>query len=72
VGLSPRAATMLAASARALAACEGRDYALPDDVKQLFLPLARHRVIVTTTAEMEDVRAEHVLREVVGQIQAPR
>lgn len=72
VGLSPRAATMLAAAARASAACEGRDYTLPDDVKSLFLPLARHRVIVTTAAEMEDVKAEQVLREVIAQVPAPR
>lgn len=72
VGLSPRASTMLAAAARAKAACEGRDYALPDDVKALFLPLARHRVMVTTTAEMEDVRADQVLREVVAAVPAPR
>ncbi len=56
----------------AAAACEGRDYTLPDDVKSLFLPLARHRVIVTTAAEMEDVKAEQVLREVIAQVPAPR
>ncbi|MEO0322549.1 MAG: MoxR family ATPase [Myxococcota bacterium] len=72
VGLSPRAATMLAAAARANAACEARDFALPDDVKQLFVAAARHRVIVTPAAEMEDVRVDDVLAQIAHQVPAPR
>ncbi len=72
VGLSPRAATMLAAAARANAACEGRDFVIPDDVKALFLPAARHRVIVTPAAEMDDVRTDDVLLQVLQQVPAPR
>ena len=72
VGLSPRASTMLAAASRAAAACLGRDFVLPDDVKGLFLPVARHRVIRTPAAEMEDVTVDAVLRELVEQVPAPR
>jgi MoxR-like ATPase len=72
VGLSPRASTMLAAAARAQAACEGRDYTLPDDVKQLFAPVARHRVTRTPTAEMEGRDLDSILEEVVSRVQAPR
>jgi len=61
VGASPRGSLALLKLARSWAAMDGRAYALPDDVKSLFAPLARHRVMVTTTAEMEDVRAEQVL-----------
>ncbi len=72
VGLSPRAATMIAAAARANAACDGRDFVVPDDVKTLFLPASRHRVVVTPAAEMEDVRVDDVLRQVLAQVPAPR
>src|SRR5690606_14902926 len=72
VGLSPRAAASLAASARAAAAIAGRDFVIPDDVKSLFSPAARHRVIITPAAEMEDVRADEVLREILARVSPPR
>ena len=72
VGLSPRAAASLAASARASAAVSGRDFVIPDDVKSLFAPAARHRVIVTPAAEMEDVRADDVVREILSRVAPPR
>jgi MoxR-like ATPase len=72
VGLSPRAATSLAAAARASAAIAGRDFTIPDDVKGLFLPASRHRVVVTPVAEMEGVRADDVLREVIARVAPPR
>jgi MoxR-like ATPase len=72
VGLSPRAATSLAAAARASAAASGRDFVIPDDVKNLFLAAGRHRVIVTPAAEMEDVRGEDALKEIVSRVAPPR
>jgi MoxR-like ATPase len=72
VGLSPRASTMLAAAARAHALCAGRDFVVPDDVKQLFLPLARHRVVVTPSAEMEGLEAGRILSDVLAQVAPPR
>jgi MoxR-like ATPase len=72
VGLSTRAAGMLAAAARAHAACEGRDYTVPDDVKDLLLPLARHRVLLEPEAEMDGVVAEDVIREIASTVPAPR
>ncbi len=72
VGISPRAATMLSAAARAAALCAGRDFALPDDVKALFIALAHHRVVLTPSAEMEGLRVASVLEEILGQIAPPR
>jgi MoxR-like ATPase len=71
-GASPRAAIMLATAARALAALEGRDYVLPDDVKSLFLPALRHRVVLTPGAHIEGVHADAVLEQVVASVPAPR
>jgi len=71
VGLSPRAATMLAAAARANAACDGRDFVVPDDAKSLLLPVARHRVMLTPAAEMDDARTDDVIRQISDQVPAP-
>jgi MoxR-like ATPase len=71
-GASPRAAAQLALAARARAALDGRDYAIPDDVKALALPALRHRVILSAAAEIEGRRAEQVLEGLVERAAAPR
>ena len=48
MGVSPRGAQVLYRATQALAAVEGRDYATPDDVKRLVLPVFAHRVAVNT------------------------
>jgi MoxR-like ATPase len=71
-GASPRAANMLATAARALAALRGRDYAVPDDIKELFLPTLRHRVVMTASAHIEGSNPDNVLRQVLETTPAPR
>jgi len=71
-GASPRAAAQLALAARARAALDGRDYAIPDDVKTLALPALRHRVILSPGAEIEGRRADEVVQALVDQAAAPR
>ncbi|HEX3700570.1 MAG TPA: MoxR family ATPase [Phenylobacterium sp.] len=71
-GASPRSAAQLALAARARAALDGRDYAIPDDVKALALPALRHRVILSPAAEIEGRRAEQVIQALVDQAAAPR
>jgi MoxR-like ATPase len=72
VGASTRAATMLAAAARAFAALQGRDFVIPDDIKQLALPVFRHRVVLSPGAEIEGLSADRILREILDQTTAPR
>ena len=71
-GGSPRAATMLAAATRAHAALDGRDFVLPDDVKALFVPVLRHRVILGAGAEVEGQTPDQVLGDIVESVAAPR
>jgi MoxR-like ATPase len=71
-GASPRAATMLAASARARAAVDGRDYVLPDDVKELLPHVLRHRLVLSPTAEIEGLNAEGVVAQIIETSTAPR
>ncbi|HEY6254873.1 MAG TPA: MoxR family ATPase [Xanthobacteraceae bacterium] len=72
VGASTRAANMLAAGARAFAVLAGRDFVIPDDVKFLALPVLRHRLTLSPSAEIEGLTADRILREVLDQTPAPR
>jgi len=71
-GASPRAAAMLASAARARAALDGRDYVIPDDVKALAPPVLRHRVILSSAAEIEGRHTEGVVAGLIEQVEAPR
>jgi len=72
VGASTRAANMLAAAARAFAVLAGRDFVIPDDIKFLALPVLRHRLTLSPSAEIEGLTADRILREVIDQTPAPR
>ncbi|MGB0507318.1 MAG: AAA family ATPase [Pikeienuella sp.] len=71
-GASTRAADALAGAARAAAALDGRDFALPDDVKRLFIPAMRHRIVLGPTAEIEGRTSADALSNILNQIEAPR
>jgi len=71
-GASTRAADALASAARATAALNGRDYAIPDDVKRLFVPALRHRIVLGPAAEIEGRSPAQVLENILNQIEAPR
>ncbi len=71
-GASTRAADALASAARATAALNGRDFAIPDDVKRLFVPALRHRIVLGPAAEIEGRSPEQVLENILNQIEAPR
>ena len=71
-GASPRAAVLLAQAARARAALEGRDYVVPDDVKQLALATLRHRLQLSPAAEIEGIEMEALVAELIDAVEAPR
>ena len=71
-GASPRCGTMLATAVRAHAALAGRDYVIPDDVKQLAVPTLRHRLILAPGAEIEGLTTDAVIRQLLEQVPAPR
>ncbi|MFD5522194.1 AAA family ATPase [Streptomyces sp. NPDC127066] len=72
LGVSPRGATALLATARAWAWLTGRDYVIPDDVKALALPTLRHRVQLRPEAEMEGVTADSVINAILTHVPVPR
>ncbi|MBZ5636106.1 MAG: MoxR family ATPase [Acidobacteriia bacterium] len=74
MGVSPRGAQALYRATQALAAVEGRDYATPDDVKRLVLPVFAHRVVVNSRvalAPRSAEAAERVLTEILTLVDVP-
>jgi MoxR-like ATPase len=71
-GASPRAASVLAAAARAHAALDGRDYVIPDDVKTLAVHALRHRVVLAPSTEIEGGSAEQIIEQICDSVVAPR
>ncbi len=65
LGASPRGSLALYRAAQAVSALEGRDYAIPDDVKMLAEPALAHRIIVKTAATLRDVDGRQVVRELL-------
>ena len=74
LGVSPRGSLMLQRAAQARAFIEGRDFCLPDDFKQLVIPVFAHRVGVNTryaTTQRKSAQAEAILREIVESTRVP-
>jgi MoxR-like ATPase len=71
VGASPRAVEHMGDGARAWAFLAGRDYVLPDDVKDLAMPLLAHRLVPTTDARIRGRTPEDVLEDVLEQMPVP-
>jgi MoxR-like ATPase len=72
LGGSPRAAIALLQSSKALAALQGRNYVVPDDIKVLVPPVMRHRVILKPEAEIEGLNADRALERILGRVEVPR
>lgn len=72
VGISPRATLALFRASRAFAALSGRDFVLPDDVKQVTLPVTAHRVVVRSGSSLRvSDSAEVVIEYLLSKIPAP-
>ena len=72
LGASPRASIALLNASKAHALLEGRDFVTPEDIKQLVTPVLRHRIHITPEREMEGMTAEHIIEQIIEQIEIPR
>ncbi|MFN2389117.1 MAG: AAA family ATPase [Actinomycetota bacterium] len=71
LGASPRASLYLLRAARAVAASRGREFVVPDDIKDLTIPVLAHRVLLSPEAQMRGSHAEDVLEGIAGQVAIP-
>ena len=71
LGLSPRGSIACARMAKAWAYIKGRDYVLPEDVVEIFLDVAKHRIVLNTKARVARVSAAGVLQEILAKVKQP-
>lgn len=71
LGASPRASIDLLKASKAKAFLEGRNYVIPDDAKEMAIPVLAHRLILSPEARIERKSIEEVLEEVLGQVFIP-
>jgi MoxR-like ATPase len=70
-GASPRGSLALLRTAQARAAINDRDYVLPDDVKAMLKPVLRHRLVLTTDADLGNVDPIAIVEEVADSVSPP-
>ncbi|MBU2514672.1 MoxR family ATPase [bacterium] len=70
-GASPRGSLGLMRAAQSLAALNGRDYVLPDDIKQLILPVLAHRLILKDHEKLKGAVTSEILNQIVQHIPVP-
>lgn len=72
LGVSPRGAVHLMQLAKALAAMDGRDFLLPDDVKRAAVPVFRHRLILRPEADLEGLTPDQVTADLLAAVEVPK
>ena len=71
-GASPRASVALLLCSKALAAIRGRDFPTPDDVRDVALPVLRHRLALRAEAELDGATTDAVIADIVKTVEVPR
>src|SRR5690242_3896225 len=71
-GASPRASVALLLCSKALAAIRGRDFVTPDDVRDVALPVLRHRLTLRAEAELDGVTPDAVISDILKLTEVPR
>lgn len=71
-GASPRASIAMLLSAKAIAAIRGRDFPTPDDVRDVALPVLRHRLALRAEAELDGATNDAVISDILKTVEVPR
>ncbi|AWX54099.1 MULTISPECIES: MoxR family ATPase [Brevibacillus] len=71
LGVSPRGSLALFRAVQALAFVRGRDYVIPDDVKELVPVVFAHRMIVKPEARLEGATVDRVLAMILSETRVP-
>jgi len=71
LGGSPRASIALFRTSQALAAVNGRNFVLPDDIKRMAMPVLGHRLILRPESRLRKVTVASVVREIVDDVRVP-
>jgi len=72
LGASPRASIALLLTSKAYAAIQGRSFVIPEDVKDLALPVLRHRIILRPEAGIDGLGNDDVINSILSKVEVPR
>jgi MoxR-like ATPase len=70
LGCSPRATLNMMKGSQALAAIRGRDYVIPEDIKELAIPILSHRLMLKNDLGMGN-KSKSLIEEIISTIKAP-
>jgi MoxR-like ATPase len=72
LGASPRASIGILQSSKAIAAINGRDFVVPEDILYVMPPVLRHRLVLSPEKEMEGGTADDVIKQIIQYSEIPR
>ncbi|WP_413533016.1 AAA family ATPase [Empedobacter brevis] len=72
MGASPRASIAILDAAKSNAAVNGRDFVIPEDIKQVAHIILGHRVVLVPEKEMEGFTTEHIILQIIDRVEIPR
>jgi MoxR-like ATPase len=72
LGASPRASLAVMNASKAIAAMQGRDFVTPEDIREVVIPVLRHRIILAPDKEMEGVTEAEVIKQIIQGMDVPR
>lgn len=72
LGASPRASLSIMNASKAIAAMNGRDFVTPEDIREVVIPVLRHRIILAPDKEMEGITEAEVIRQIIQAMDIPR
>ena len=72
LGASPRASIGILQSSKAIAAMNGRDFVLPEDILYVMPAVLRHRLVLSPEKEMEGGTTDDVIKQIIQSSEIPR
>ena len=72
LGASPRASIAILKASKAFAAIHGRDFVTPEDIRQITVPVLRHRIIITPEREMEGITPIQIIKDILQSVEIPK
>ncbi len=72
LGASTRASLAILRASKASAACKGRDFVIPEDIKEMAPHVLRHRIMLTPEKEMEGITPDNLVENILRSVEIPR
>ncbi|MBS4534655.1 MoxR family ATPase [Clostridium sp. D2Q-14] len=72
LGISPRGSQALFRGSQAYAAIKGRDFVIPDDIKEIIKPIFRHRLIINGKSRFIESNNDNLIEEILNEVEVPK